>query len=89
MFRKADLGGIILAKSFYGVLYSPEVPDGEGAPAWTTQRVKQSSDNRRKAVSVRVTHVIGRPETQKNKFQKILLLVSEATFSYFELTQLK
>lgn len=38
MFRKADLGRIILAKSFYDVLYSPEVPDGEKEPGWTTER---------------------------------------------------
>lgn len=38
MFRKVDLGRIILAKSFYDVLYSPEVPDGAKEPGWTTAR---------------------------------------------------
>lgn len=48
MFRKTDLGRIILANTFYDVLDTAQVPDGEGAPGWTTQGVKESSDNHRK-----------------------------------------
>lgn len=50
MFRKVDLGRIILAKSFYDVLYSPEVPDGEKEPGWTTARSETKFRQTKKVV---------------------------------------
>lgn len=49
MFRKADLGRIILAKRFYDVLYRPEVPDGEKEPGWTTGRSETKFRQTKKA----------------------------------------
>lgn len=47
MFCKVDLGRIILEKSFYDVLYSPEVPDGEKEAGWSKLGVKPCSDKQR------------------------------------------
>ena len=55
MFRNADLGQIILAKTFYDVLYTAQVPDGEGAPGWTIRGVKESSDKHSRKVNVSLT----------------------------------
>lgn len=47
VFCKVDLGGIILAGSFYEVLRSPEVPDGEKEAGCSKLAVKPPSDKQR------------------------------------------
>lgn len=69
MFRKADLGQIILANTFYDVLYTAEVPDGEGAPSWTMKGVRESSDKHRKENVTKIVKITLLPSDTPNRLK--------------------
>lgn len=73
MFCKVDLGRIILAKSFYDVLYSPEVPDGEKETGWGKLGVKHVQTNKEadhsKGVRLKVSDGFN---TNTNRSRRIL-----------------